>query len=392
MRILVVIGTRPEVIKMAPIVHEVRRRQSSGGQTPLELVVCATGQHRELVESSLAQFGIAADYDLHVMAADQTPTQVVAAVMSGMEPVLQEVRPDWVLVEGDTSTAAAATLAAFYQRCAVAHVEAGLRTHDKWRPFPEEMNRRVVGVVADLHLAPTEAAVRNLVREGVDATRIALTGNTVIDAVHWVASQPPPATARELLGDGRRRVVLVTAHRRESFGPPMLEICKAVAELARRYAEDAVFVLPVHPNPSVREVVRERLGAVPNVRLCEPLDYFTLVHVMKGAALVLTDSGGIQEEAPALGKPVLVLRDVTERPEAVAAGTAKLVGPHGDRIVFEATRLFEDDVAYARMARAVSPYGDGQAAPRTVARLLGEPFEPFAYEAEPLGATGRRRS
>jgi UDP-N-acetylglucosamine 2-epimerase (non-hydrolysing) len=388
MRILVVVGTRPEVIKMAPIVQEVRRRQGAGA--PLELVVCSTGQHRELVDSALAQFGIAADHDLQVMAADQTPTQVVAAAMSRMEAVLAEVRPDWMLVEGDTSTAVAAGLAAFYRRCAVAHVEAGLRSHDRWRPFPEEVNRRVVGVVADLHLAPTAAAARNLLREGVDAATIAVTGNTVIDAVRWVADQPAPAAALELLGGGApRRVVLVTAHRRESFGPPLVEICAAVAELARRYA-DAAFVLPVHPNPSVRGVVTERLRGIPNVRLCDPLDYFTLVHVMKGAAVVLTDSGGIQEEAPALGKPVLVLRDVTERPEAVSAGTAKLVGPYADRIVFEATRLFEDGEAYARMARAVSPYGDGQAAPRIVARLLGEPFVPFAYEAEPLEAAGRR--
>jgi UDP-N-acetylglucosamine 2-epimerase (non-hydrolysing) len=321
-----------------------------------------------MLDQVLRLFEIDPDYDLGVMTEDQTPTRVAAAVLRGLEPVLAAERPDWVLVQGDTTTVAAAALAAYYAGVKVGHVEAGLRTGDKWRPFPEEVNRRVAGVGA------------NLLREGVPAEAVVVTGNPVIDALRWVAAQPPPPAARELLDrtgalDGRR-LVLVTAHRRESFGAGIAAICRALRELAEAFP-DLTILYPVHPNPNVRRPVHRLLGGVRNVVLTGPLDYATLVHVMARACLVLTDSGGIQEEAPGLGKPVLVLREVTERPEAVEAGAARLVGTDPDRVFGAAAELLTDPAAYARMARAVNPYGDGRAAARIAAALLGEPFEPF---------------
>jgi UDP-N-acetylglucosamine 2-epimerase (non-hydrolysing) len=333
-----------------------------------------------MLDQVLRLFEIDPDYDLGVMTEDQTPTRVAAAVLRGLEPVLAAERPDWVLVQGDTTTVAAAALAAYYAGVKVGHVEAGLRTGDKWRPFPEEVNRRVAGVVADLHFAPTASARANLLREGVPAEAVVVTGNPVIDALRRVAAQPPPPAARELLGragalDGRR-LVLVTAHRRESFGAGIAAVCRALRGLAEAFP-DLTILYPVHPNPNVRGPVRRLLGRIPNILLTEPLDYAALVHVMARACLVLTDSGGIQEEAPGLGKPVLVLREVTERPEAVEAGAARLVGTDPDRVFGAAAELLTDPAAYARMARAVNPYGDGRAAARIAAALLGEPFEPF---------------
>lgn len=374
MKVLVVMGTRPEGIKLAPVIHELQRRPG------VACMVCVTAQHREMLDQVLDLFGITPDYDLGIMTEGQTPARVAAAVLRDLEPILEAERPDWVLVQGDTTTVAAAALAAYYARARVGHVEAGLRTGDRWRPFPEEINRRVAGVIADLHFAPTATARANLLREGVPPEAVIVTGNPVIDALRWVVAQPLPAAARELLRRAGawegRRLVLVTAHRRESFGPGIVAICQALRRLAERFA-DLTIVYPVHPNPNVRRPVYQLLAGVPNIVLTEPLDYATLVHVMAQASIVLTDSGGIQEEAPSLGKPVLVLREVTERPEAVEAGVARLVGTDPDRIVSEAVRLLTDPSEYERMARAVNPYGDGRAARRIVSALLGEPVAPF---------------
>ena len=368
MRVLCIVGTRPEAIKLAPVIRELWKR---GGLTAR---VCATAQHRAMLDEVLGLFGIVPDHDLDVMADDQTPSQVAAAILERLEPVLRAEQPDWVVVQGDTTTVAAATLAAYYAGRRVAHVEAGLRTYDKWRPFPEEGNRRVAGVLADLHLAPTELARGHLLREGVPAERVQVTGNPVIDALQWVAALPGAALPERIGAADRegRRLILVTAHRRENFGAPFESICAALRELATRYAGSVDLVYPVHPNPAVREPATRLLGGVPNICLMPPLDYLHLVHLLKRAHLVLTDSGGLQEEAPGLGKPVLVLRDVTERPEGLEAGTAVLVGTDRVRIVTETARLLEDDAAYERMARAVNPYGDGHAAERIVDALLAD--------------------
>ena len=371
-KVLTIFGTRPEAIKLAPVIRELERQAGDGGP---ESIVCVTAQHRQMLDQVLELFGIVPDYDLNVMEGNQTPTQVAAAVLARLEPILRDVRPDWVLVQGDTTTVAAASLAAFYARTRVGHVEAGLRTHDKWQPFPEEINRRVAGVIADLHFAPTERARQNLLAEGVPAERILVTGNPVIDALQWVAAQPlgegEPGFDRELLEKGDGRLILVTAHRRENLGAPLENICLALRDLAERYEGRLRIVYPVHLNPNVWGPVHRLLGGVRNITLTPPLDYLPLVHLLKRVHLVLTDSGGIQEEAPGLGKPVLVLREVTERPEAVEAGTVRLVGTDRARVVAETVRLLEDEEAYARMARAVNPYGDGKAAGRIVGGLLG---------------------
>ncbi len=366
MRILSVFGTRPEAVKMAPVVRQL-------AQTPgVESRVCVTAQHREMLDQVLDLFAIRPDVDLDLMRPDQSLAELTAAVFTHLDPVLADERPDWILVQGDTTTVMAAALAAYYRRIRVGHVEAGLRTHDKWQPFPEEINRRVAGVTADLHFAPTDWARRNLLREGVPETDILVTGNPVIDALHFVAEQPEPPEAAKLLaklkiGKGKR-LVLVTAHRRENFGRPLENICAALRALAAR--GDVELVYPVHLNPNVQEPVHRLLGDAPHVTLLPPLDYLPLVHLMKQAALILTDSGGIQEEAPAFGTPVLVLRAVTERPEGIEAGTLKLVGTETGKIVAEASRLLDDAQAYASMAQAANPFGDGQAARRIVQALL----------------------
>ena len=378
MKVLTVFGTRPEAIKLAPVIWEFRKY-------PDRVVskVCVTAQHRQMLDQVLQIFQINPDYDLNIMQDNQSPSYVAAKVLMELERVIQREKPDWVLVQGDTTTVAAAAMAAYYAGVKVGHVEAGLRTGDKWRPFPEEINRRIVGVIADLHFAPTALARANLLREGAAPEAVVVTGNPVIDALRWIAAQPPSPAAIELLAragvPGGRRLVLVTAHRRESFGAGILALCQALAELAGRFPELTI-LYPVHPNPNVRQPVHQSLGRIPNIVLTEPLDYATLVHIMAQAVLVLTDSGGIQEEAPSLGKPVLVLREVTERPEAIQAGTARLVGTDPQRIVSETIRLLTDPAEYNRMARAVNPYGDGRAAERIVSALLGEPFQPFDPE------------
>lgn len=372
MRMLAVVGTRPEAIKMAPVI--LRLRETPG----VSCRVLATAQHREMLDQVLDLFGIVPDHDLDVMAENQTPARVAAAVLERTGCVLEEEKPDWVLVQGDTTTVAAAALAAFYGRCRVGHVEAGLRSFDRSQPFPEEINRKVAGVIADVHFAPTARARENLLGEGVPGGAIHVTGNPVIDALRLASDLPWSAagTPLEALPDDRR-LILVTAHRRENFGLPLERVCRALARIADAFPGDVHIVYPVHPNPNVRRPVERLLGAHPGVTLTGPLDYLSLVQLMKRACLILTDSGGIQEEGPALGKPVLVLREVTERPEAVEAGTVVLAGTDDARIADLAHALLTDPAARARMARAVNPYGDGRAAERIRDILLGRPASPF---------------
>ena len=367
LKVLSVFGTRPEAIKMAPVIKELERHSEE-----IASRVCVTAQHRQMLDQVLNLFKIVPDYDLGVMEDNQSPTQVASAVLARLGPILQQERPDWVLVQGDTTTVAAASLAAFYARVKVGHVEAGLRTHDKWQPFPEEINRRLAGVVADLHFAPTEWARQNLLREDVPSEHIIVTGNPVIDALHWVAKLPYDPSAGSLADiPWDRRIILVTAHRRENFGKPLENICRALREIAARYRDDVYIIYPVHLNPNVQGPVYRLLDGVPNITLLPPLDYLSFVYLMKRCYLMLTDSGGIQEEAPGLGKPVLVLREVTERPEALEAGTARLAGVEQGRIVAETIRLLEDGDAYRKMACAVNPYGDGRASKMIVQRIVG---------------------
>jgi UDP-N-acetylglucosamine 2-epimerase (non-hydrolysing) len=327
--------------------------------------VVATAQHRGLLDLALAGFGIVADLDLNLMQEDQTLAELTARLMTGMDEVLTQEAPDFVLAQGDTSTVLSTGLCCFYRDIPFGHVEAGLRTHRRRSPFPEEMNRVFAGYLATLHFAPTERARRNLLAEGVAADSILVTGNTVIDALLWQVARD---VDRPAASDPGKRLILVTAHRRENFGPPMQAICSAIATLADRYP-DVEFLIPVHPNPNVTSIVRGMLGGRPRITLCEPLDYAHFVAAIKHAYLVLTDSGGVQEEAPALGKPVLVMRTDSERPEAIEAGVAKLIGIDHDSIVAEVATLLDDQGAYRAMARGVSPYGDGNAAQRITAAL-----------------------
>ena len=365
-KVLVVFGTRPEAIKLAPVVRALRSRPES-----FEVVVAVTAQHREMLDQVLRTFEIRADHDLDIMRANQSLFDVTRMALAGLEPVYRAEHPDVVIVQGDTTTAFIGALAAYYLKIRVGHVEAGLRTWDKFRPFPEEMNRRLVSVVADYNFAPTRHARANLLREGVEDSTIFVTGNTVIDALLEVTSRPYRFRNAELAGLGAKsRIILVTVHRRESFGAAMEGMCRAVADIVRT-AEDLEVVLPVHPNPTVGATVRGILSRERRVHLIEPVEYEEFAHLMKRSHIVLTDSGGIQEEAPSLGKPVLVLREKTERPEAIEAGTARLVGVERERIVAEARRLLEDGVAYAAMSNAANPYGDGHAAERIADIMAG---------------------
>jgi UDP-N-acetylglucosamine 2-epimerase (non-hydrolysing) len=365
LKVLSIFGTRPEAVKMAPVVERL-------AHTPdVQALVCVTAQHRQMLDQVLSLFDITPDIDLDVMRPDQSLADLTAALFRSLDPILLQHAPDWILVQGDTTTVMAASLLAYYHRIRLGHVEAGLRTGDKWQPFPEEVNRRVAGVVADLHFAPTTWARENLLREGVPDAHIVLTGNPVIDALQAIARRPYDLSSGPLAGipvDGA--LVLVTAHRRENFGAPLERIFEALKRLAAAYGDRLHLVYPVHLNPNVREPAFRMLGGVSNIHLIDPLDYLPMVHLMKRARLVLTDSGGLQEEAPALGVPVLVMREVTERPEALQAGTARLVGSDPERIVAEARRLLDDDAAHQAMARAVNPFGDGHAAERIVEALL----------------------
>ncbi|WP_338824307.1 UDP-N-acetylglucosamine 2-epimerase [Moorella humiferrea] len=359
-KVLTVFGTRPEAIKMAPVVKELNRYPEE-----FSCQVAVTAQHREMLDQVLRLFRIRPAYDLDIMRPRQSLEEITTRALNGLAGVLEESRPDIVLVHGDTTTTFVAALAAFYRQVPVGHVEAGLRTGDRYAPFPEEMNRRLAGVLADIHFAPTATARDNLLREGVAAERIYVTGNTVIDALKATVRPEYTFTDPRLkeLDMTRLRLVLVTAHRRENWGEPMREIFTALAELVRRHNDIAV-VFPVHYNPRVRELAGEILGEQERIYLIDPLDYEPFVNLMARSYLVLTDSGGLQEEAPALGKPVLVLREVTERPEAVAAGTVRLVGTSYHAILAAAEELLTDHRAYQRMAHAVNPYGDGQASRR----------------------------
>ncbi len=376
LRVLSVFGTRPEAIKMAPVVQLLAK-------TPqVESLVCVTAQHRQMLDQVLDLFHIVPDADLNIMRPNQSLAKLTAAVITHLDPVLEDLKPDWVLVQGDTTTVMATALTAFYRHIRIGHVEAGLRTGDKWQPFPEEVNRHMASVVTDLHFAPTAWAKQKLIKENIPTEHIVVTGNTVIDALQAIAALAAPQETLSLLQrigilspekQARlpgKKLVLITAHRRENFGAPLESICSAIRSLADHYGNDVQFIYPVHLNPNVQKPVKQILGHLPNVTLLRPMDYLPWVHLLKFATLVLTDSGGIQEEAPGMGVPVLVLRQVTERPEGVEAGTVRLVGADRERIISEARRLLDDPQAHDRMAHAVNPYGDGHAAERIIQAIL----------------------
>ena len=355
---------------MAPVIKALKTHPDR-----IETSVCVTAQHREMLDQVLEAFDITPDIDLNLMRPNQNLAQLTARIFNELDPVLRADRPDWLLVQGDTTTVMAAALLGYYNQINIGHVEAGLRTFDKWQPFPEEVNRRIAGVVADLHFAPTENNRQNLLREGIPDEIIRVTGNTSIDALHLIIRQPTPQETTHILEQARvspgdRRLVLVTAHRRENFGQPILDICKALRKLADQYRDEITLVYPVHLNPNIQEPVYNELSDVENILLLPPLDYLPLIHLMKHATLILTDSGGIQEEAPSLGIPTLVLRERTERQEGVTAGTLKLVGTQPDTIFTAAQELLDVPEAYAAMSGAVNPYGDGHAAERIAEALL----------------------
>lgn len=368
-KILFFAGTRPEAIKLAPVIQKFREASDR-----FKIVICSTGQHREMLAQAFADFDLEPDIDLSVMQPGQSLATLSARLFNAVDGLLEREQPDWIVVQGDTTTVMIASLCAFYRRIKIGHVEAGLRSFDRWAPFPEEINRRVAGLVADLHFAPTRGARENLIREGVSPDDVVVTGNTVIDALLWMAKQvrqtppPLPPSVEQALSENRR-IVLITGHRRESFGDGFRAICLAIRELARRFS-DALFVYPVHLNPNVQKPVYDILGSVPGVDLTDPLTYKPFVRLMDSCTLILTDSGGIQEEGPSLGKPVLVMREVTERPEGVAAGTSRLVGTKTDHIVREVSLLLTDETAYRKMTQVSNPYGDGRAAQRILERIM----------------------
>jgi len=371
-KVLFVFGTRPEAIKMAPVIKELQLHPAR-----FNVLVCVTAQHRQMLDQVLELFHIQPDYDLDIMKPGQDLFDVTCNVLQGLKLVLENVRPDIVLVHGDTTTTMAAALAAYYCRIPVGHVEAGLRTHNKFAPFPEEINRTVAGALSDIHFAPTEAARENLLREGVTGESITVTGNTVIDALLAVVGKlrTDVALNNEMARkfnflDADKRLVLVTGHRRENFGEGFENICQALKELVEAH-DDIEIIFPVHLNPHVQEPVKRILTDCPSLNLIEPLDYLPFVYLMDRSYLIITDSGGVQEEAPSLGKPVLVMRETTERPEAVTAGTVKLVGTDREKIVAEAGQLLDDEAAYRRMSLAHNPYGDGKASKRIYTLLRG---------------------
>ncbi len=363
--VLSIFGTRPEAIKMAPVIRELRAHSSE-----VRSVVCSVGQHRQMLDQVLSLFQIQPDFDLNLMRHNQSLGELTASLFNSLDPLVREVKPDWILAQGDTTTVFVASMTAFYHHIRFGHVEAGLRSGDRERPFPEEINRRIADLVSDLYFAPTESARQALLNEECVPDDIFVTGNTVIDALHDVAAREFDWASSPLAAlPMNKRLVLITAHRRESFGEPFRELCLAIRELASRFS-DVHFVYPVHLNPNVRQPVNDILVNLTNVSLIEPLDYLSLVHLMKRSVLVLTDSGGIQEEAPGLRIPVLVMRDTTERPEGVQTGVVRLVGTQRSRIINETERLLCDPAAHAAMSTGVNPYGDGKAASRIVSILL----------------------
>lgn len=381
-KVLLVFGTRPEAIKMAPLVKELQKQKER-----IETVVCVTGQHREMLDQVLEIFDIKPDYDLNIMKRGQDLYDVTARVLTGMREVLKEIKPDIVLVHGDTTTSTAAALAAFYQQIPVGHVEAGLRTHNIYSPWPEEMNRLLTGRLATYHFSPTPLSRNNLIKESINDRNIIVTGNTVIDALYWVVdkiknNKELDNELESVLSkagydvnrlDNGKKLVLITGHRRENFGDGFINMCTAIKDLTVKYP-NVDFVYPMHLNPNVRKPIHEVFGkdlsGLKNMFFIEPLEYLSFVYLMEKSSIVLTDSGGIQEEAPGLGKPVLVMRDTTERPEALDAGTVKLVGTDYNKIVNEVSSLIDDKTAYEKMSKAVNPYGDGLACRRIVNALL----------------------
>lgn len=354
---------------MAPVVKCLQ------GHPQIQSLICVTAQHREMLDQVLSLFVIQPDFDLNLMQANQSLSALTANLFNALDSLFEKTKPDWVLIQGDTTTVMAAAICAYYHQIKIGHVEAGLRTHHKYAPFPEEINRRIAGVTADLHFAPTEHSRQNLLREGIPDWRIKVTGNPVIDALQQMAQLPMPEKIKHLLEEkrvlsGERQLITITAHRRESFGAPFEEICRGIARVADYFSDKVELVYPLHLNPNVQEPVRRLLSHQANVTLIEPIEYLALVHLLKQSRLVLTDSGGIQEEATGLGKPTLVLREVTERPEGVAAGVLKLVGTSSEKIFEETRSLLENEALYQKMAHAANPFGDGHAAERIVQAIL----------------------
>lgn len=389
-KVLSIIGTRPEAIKMALLIRGLAKRRDVFASR-----VCVTAQHRQMLDQVLEQFDIVPNYDLDVMENNQSPTQVSAAIMSKLEPVLKKERPDWVLVQGDTSSTAAAALAAFYAGARVAHVEAGLRSGDKWQPFPEEINRRMTTVIADLHFAPTERARKNLLNEGVSGSRIFVTGNPVVDALHWALQREPSTLlsalfqrvglsksadelsqrvmvrrSRMVVQEQSPKLILASAHRRENFGQPLENICEALKFIAENFRGQVQIVFLLHPNPNACELAQKMLDNVSGITLLPPLDYLSMVHLLNKSHFVVTDSGGLQEEAASIGKPILVMRNVTDRPESIEAGIARIVGVESETIIKHITNLLEDEAAHSVMAKAGSIYGEGQASEKIIEALL----------------------
>lgn len=378
-KIMIVFGTRPEVIKLAPVILELKKYSSK-----VKPITVTTAQHREMLDQILKIFNLKPDYDLNIMKSNQSLFDVASTALIKLEAILKKVNPDIILIQGDTTTSFITGLAAYFLKIPIGHVEAGLRTHDKYHPFPEEINRRLVGAIADMHFAPTRTSFRNLIRENIEKTNIFVTGNTVIDALLMTVKRAKNFTIQSGKTsikhikkiDFGKKIILVTAHRRESFGKPFESICRAIKTLSEIYS-DIEIIYPVHLNPNVRKVVNRILKNRDRVHLIPPLEYQSFVELMNKSYIILTDSGGIQEEAPSLGKPVLVMRDCTERPEAIQAGIVKLVGTDEKKIVREARNLLENEEEYEKMANAVNPYGDGKAAKRIVRCLLGMNFKEF---------------
>lgn len=373
LKVMVIFGTRPEAIKMAPVIKALQDRPDQ-----IDVNICVTAQHRELLDQVLEVFQIQPDYDLEIMKAGQSLSYLTANILTKLDPILEKEKPDWILVQGDTTTVMTAAIAGFYHRVRIGHIEAGLRTGDKFSPYPEEFNRRIADQISDLHFAPTALTRDNLLREGFPSESVHITGNTCIDALFEILDRTDSGRAEpwqsRLIPD--RRLVVVTAHRRENFGDPFEQICAALTDLAEKYRSSIQIVYPVHPNPRVKERAYAQLSGQENIILTDPIDYLPFVHLLNKATLILTDSGGIQEEAPSLGIPVLVLRESTERPEGVAAGTLKLVGTDRNTIVKEASRLLDDQVAYEQMAGVANPYGDGKAGERIVDLVLKSHTKP----------------
>lgn len=360
-KVLNIVGTRPEAVKMAPVITALRKN------TEFDSITCVTAQHREILDQVLQLFDIKPDIDLNLMKPNQSLSELTSHILNRLDPIISDQKPDWIIAQGDTTTVMTAALLAYYNRIKFGHVEAGLRTFNNYEPFPEEINRRIAGSIATAHFAPTESAKKNLLQENIHPKGIFVTGNTVIDAIQVVGRMPTPEIISSLLQKiGSKKIILITAHRRENFGDPILSICKAIAKLSEEYLENIHFIYPVHPNPNINNVVAKELNGRPNISLLSPLDYLPMVHLIKASHLVLTDSGGLQEEAPSFGKPVLVLRNVTERPEGIQAGTVKLIGTDQLNIQENVKHLLECEDDYLTMAKAVNPYGDGHATERII--------------------------